>query len=156
MCGHALLPWEHYTKAVKYLVFDNFIEQIDRQADKSLLAIDLRNILRDFIRKQETDRQPLSTDNQEDDIDPRIVFLSSCLTDVSQLQATNPKDKMYGLQALYTTFGIPLPDVDYGKSLAKVYEGAAVAMISWSGTLRILGDACRTDGDAQIPSWVPD
>jgi hypothetical protein len=154
MCGHTSISWDDYSKAVKFLVFENFIEQVSMQAHKGLIAIDLRNVLRDYI--QEVPSSTPSSSEDEDDFDRRIVFLSSCLTDVNLLKATDAKDKIYGLQALYVGLGIPLPDVDYVKPIARVYEGAAVAMISWSGKLKILGDACQIDHDTSFPSWVPD
>lgn len=90
----------------------------------------------------------------DDEQDQRVVFLSSCLAEINQLQATEPRDRIYGLQALYTDLGIELPPVDYSKPLSRVYEGAAVAMIMWSRTLKILGHACHDHGS--LPSWVPD
>jgi hypothetical protein len=156
MCGHISIPWSDYSTAVKYLVFENFIEQVDSQAHKSLVAIDLRNVLRNYIREHRASVPSSILQEEEDEFDRRVVFLTSCLTDVNQLQATDAKDKIYGLQALYLGLGIQLPEVNYGKSIAQVYEGAAIAMISWSRKLKILGDACRTDRDASFPSWVPD
>jgi hypothetical protein len=85
-----------------------------------------------------------------------VVFLSSCLSDINQLQATEPRDKIYGLHALYTDLGIQLPVIDYEKPLSRVYEEAAIAMISWSSTLKVLGDACHNDRNTSFPSWVPD
>jgi hypothetical protein len=157
VCGSTSVRWDDYSKAAKYLVFDNFIEQVDQQAHKSLVGIDVRSVLRDYIREgSSSPKATFSPEDDEDDLDRRVVFLSSCLTDVNQFQATEPRDKIYGLHALYTSLGIPLLGVDYGKSIARVYEEAAVAMISWSGTLKVLGDACRIHRDGSFPSWVPD
>lgn len=36
-----------------------------------------------------------------------------------------------------------------------MYEEATVAMVCWSGTLKVLGDACRIHRDGSFPSWVP-
>ncbi|KAF2191189.1 hypothetical protein K469DRAFT_655867 [Zopfia rhizophila CBS 207.26] len=156
VCGSTSVRWDDYSKAAKFLVFDNFIEQVDQQAHKSLVGIDVRNVLRDYIREVSSSPKIASTpEDDEDELDRRVVFLSSCLTDVNQFQATEPRDKIYGLHALYTSLGIPLSEVDYGKSIARVYEEAAVAMVCWSGTLKVLGDACRIHRDGSFPSWVP-
>jgi hypothetical protein len=156
-CGSTTIPWDDYSNAAKYLVFENFIEQLDQQVHKSLVGIDVRNVLRDYIREASSSPKISSTpEDDEDELDRRVVFLSSCLIDVNQFQATEPRDKIYGLHALYTSLGIPLADVDYGKSIACVYEEAAVAMVCWSGTLKVLGDACRIHQDDSFPSWVPD
>lgn len=57
---------------------------------------------------------------------------------------------------MYTDLGILLPAVSYEKSISRVYEEAAVAMITWSGTLKVLGDVCHNHRNTSFPSWVPD
>lgn len=161
MCGRESLLWEEYTRAVKFLVFDNFIEQVGEQAHKSMVALDMRSVLRDYVQKASNEeanrnnRGENADDGDEDENDRKITFISSCLTDVNQLQARDAKDMIYGLHALHTSLGISLPPVDYRKTLAQVYEDAAVSMVAWSGTLDVLGDAARVHRDTSFPSWVP-
>lgn len=109
VCGSASIPWNDYSKTAKFLVFDNFIEQVDEQAHKSLVGIDVRNVLRDYVREVQSSPKIASTpEDDEDELDRRVVFLSSCLTDVNQFQAMEPRDKIYGMHTLYTSLGIPL------------------------------------------------
>jgi hypothetical protein len=155
VCGNSSIPWEIYSAAAHFLVFEQFIDQLDPQAHKSLIGIDIRNTIREYLREVPSSKSSLSQEDEDNEQDRRVVFLSSCLSDVNQLQATEPRDKIYGLYALYNDLGIPLPAVDYKKSVSCVYEEAAVAMITWSGTLKVLGDACRYHRDTSFPSWVP-
>jgi len=154
LCGKSSISWDTYSKAAHFLVFEEFIEELDPQAHKSYIGIDVRNTLRDYLQGRVPSEPEPSQEDLDDERDRRIVFLSSCLSDINQLQATEPRDKIYGLHALYTSLGIPLPAVNYSKPLVRVYEEAAVAMIIWSRTLKVLGDACHDR--TSFPSWVPD
>ncbi|KAF2260543.1 hypothetical protein CC78DRAFT_523119 [Lojkania enalia] len=156
VCGNSAIPWDIYSEAVHFLVFEQLIGQLDPQAHKSYIGIDIRNVVRDYLRGKPFPKPDPSPEDDEDERDQRVVFLSSCLSDIIQLQATEPRDKIYGLHALYTDLGIQMPAISYEKSIPRVYEEAAVAMITWSGTLKVLGDACHSHRDTLFPSWVPD
>ncbi|KAE9367549.1 HET-domain-containing protein [Stipitochalara longipes BDJ] len=156
VCGNSSIPWDAYSAAAHFLVFEEFIEQLHPDAHKSNIAIDVRNTIREYLRKPPSSNHNLSSEDEEDNRHREVVFLSSCLTDVNQLQATEPRDKIYGIHALYTDLGIPLPAVSYEKPLSRVYEEAAVAMVTWSSTLQVIGDACHNDRNTAFPSWVPD
>lgn len=135
-------------------MLENYIGELDTEALKGVVGIDIRNTLRDYVQSRVPSELNPGPEDLEDERERKVFFLSSCLNDVRSLQATNPKDKIYGVHALYTSVGIQMPAVDYSKSLSQVYEGAAVAMIIWSRTLKVLGYACH-DGSF-LPSWVPD
>ncbi|KAH8660459.1 heterokaryon incompatibility protein-domain-containing protein [Xylariales sp. PMI_506] len=154
ICGKNSISWDLYSEAARFLVFEEFIEQLDTKAHRSYIAIDVRNTLRGYLRGGPPSKPDPSSDDTDDDRDQKVVFLSSCLSDINQLEATEPRDKIYGLHALYTKLGVMLPAADYTKPIADVYEGAAIAMIEWSRTLKVLGDACH--GRVSFPSWVPD
>jgi hypothetical protein len=156
VCGRSAIQWDVYSSATHFLVFEEFLEQLNVQAHKSNIAIDVRNVLRDYIHEIPLSKPNPNPQDEEDERDQRVVFLTSCLTDLIQLQATEPRDKIYGVHALFTELGILLPEVRYEKSIARVYEEAAVAMIIWSGTLKVLSDACRSHMDTSFPSWVTD
>jgi hypothetical protein len=156
VCGNSTIPWDTYSTAARFLIFEEFIDQLDPTTHKSYVGIDMRNVIREYLLKPLSSELHLSPEDEEDEQDRRVVFLSSCLSDINQLQATEPRDKIYGLQALYTDLGIQLPGIDYEKSLLHVYEEAAIAMISWSSTLKVLGDACQNHRNTSFPSWVPD
>jgi hypothetical protein len=158
LCGNSTIPWDNYSTAAKYLVLEEYIDGLDEQAHRGVISIDMRNGIRDYLRKVESSKSKANPglEDDEDERDQTVVFLTSYLTDVNQLQAINPRDRIYGLHALYTDLGIPLLAVDYEKPISQVYEEAAVAMISWSGTLKVLGNACHSHRNSSFPSWVPD
>jgi hypothetical protein len=150
------LSWDEYRTAAEFLIFDQFLGNLSLQAAKSMVSIDMRNVLRRYLLRGLNYSSDDNEDDHHDAEDRQIVYLTSCLTDVNQLQATDPKDKVYGLYAVYTSLGIPIPAVEYRKPLANVYEDAALAMISWSASLKVLRDACSVRRDPTLPSWVPD
>ncbi|KAF2190895.1 hypothetical protein K469DRAFT_657610, partial [Zopfia rhizophila CBS 207.26] len=127
MCGQAILSWNIYTAAAKYLIYE-FIDELDIQASKTYV----------------------------DEGESKIALLTSCLTQVRHLQATNPKDKIYGLYAAFSALGIPLLAPDYAKPLAQVYEEATISMIVYSRSLQVLRYASSNDRNQRLPSWVSD
>ena len=154
VCGKCSISWDVYSKAARFLLYDKDVDDVDPRAYKSFIAIDMRNVLRDYLWGRVPLEIGASQEDLEDERDRRVVFLSSCLAQCNKLQATEPRDRIYGLHALYKNLGIELPTVDYAKPLARVYEEAAVSMIMWSRTLKVLGDASLDR--ASFPSWVPD
>ena len=130
------------------------MDELDPEAQKSYIGIDMRNTLREYLCGRVPSEPNPSPEDLDDERDRKVVFLSTCLAQCNHLQAKEPRDRIYGLYALYTSLGIPLPAVDYSKPLSRVYEEAAVAMIIWSRTLKIFGYAYHND--PSLPSWVPD
>lgn len=143
-----------YYKASYFLIFQQFISSLDTQAARSMVAIDIRNILRNYI----LGISGLSDDavDGEHDQERKSLALTSCLTNLNQLRATDAKDKVYGLYALYVHLGVPLSLVNYTKPIAHVYADMTVAMISWSKSLQVLSDTCSQVREPTLPSWVPD
>lgn len=133
--GNTTLTCDNYAAATKYLVSDEWIDGLDEQTHKSCASIDMRDGIRNYLRNTVSSRPEtdLSLEEQQNEQAQTVEFLTSYLAGINQLQATDQKDKIYGLQALYTYLGIPLPAVDYTKSLSQIYEEAAVAIIAWSG-----------------------
>ena len=101
--GNSTIPWDIYSAAAHFLVFEQFIDQLDPQAHKSYVGIELRNVIRDYLG--ELPPSNLSPEVEEDERDRRVVFLSSCLSDVNQLQATEPKDKIFGIHSKSDVLG---------------------------------------------------
>jgi hypothetical protein len=105
-----------------------WIDELDAQSWKNYISISLRDDL----------RRSLLGIPSEDDSERKLELLKTGLSRVRHLQATNPKDKIYGLYAVFAGLNIPLPAPDYGKPLEKIYEEACVAIVLHSGSLRIL------------------
>ena len=146
MCGMEAMPWQTYFNGAKFFIYEEYIDELDATAWKNYLGIEIRNDLRNSIFP--------SAPNTEED--KTIAILTSGLTQVRHLQASNPKDKIYGLYAIFTTLGIPLPSPVYTKSLEMIYEEACSAIILVSKSLKMLEYACSNSRSANLPSWVPD
>lgn len=70
-----------------------------------------------------------------------------------ELQATDPRDKVYGLLGLTQVDLIP----DYAKPIRDVYIEAALKYLQLSGLTRTLNQAGIDQGSKfRLPSWVPD
>ncbi|EMC96747.1 hypothetical protein BAUCODRAFT_122712 [Baudoinia panamericana UAMH 10762] len=155
VCGSSSIPWTLYSSAAKFLIFEQFIENIALSAATSMASIDMRNVLRDYLLKGSG--AGIADDWLPEDRHHRqVTFLTSAMAEGNFMQATDPKDKVYGLQAVFASLGVELPAVDYSKPVTAVYTSAAVAMISWSRTLKVLKDACSVHRQHGLPSWVPD
>ena len=76
---------------------------------------------------------------------------------IRNLESTIPHDKIFGLHAISTRFGLDLPKPDYSKAAAEVYEDNTRAITQQTTSLSILSlcvrEACATE---HLPSWVPD
>ena len=150
-CGKSTLPWDIYSAAAEFLLYNQLIEEIDMQGVRNYISIDIRNILRARI----LDSSPFASPD-EDQKDHEMSILTSCLSQVRTLQATKPEDKIFGLYSIYTALGVPIPAPDYTKSLAQVYQEATAAIVIYYRSLHVL---CYTDGNWHnpgLPSWVPD
>ena len=135
-----------YATVSKYLIYEESIDELDEQAWKNYLSIGIRNDTHNYIHGVPADGRD----------DQRTVLLTSALTQVRHLRATNPKDKIYGLFAVFSALEVPLPVPDYGKPLEKIYEEACVSIILHSKSLQILHYASSNTRAQNLPSWVTD
>ncbi|KAJ3571753.1 hypothetical protein NPX13_g5271 [Xylaria arbuscula] len=76
---------------------------------------------------------------------------------VRDLGSAIPQDKIFGLYAISTRFGLGLPQPDYSKSAAEVFEFTTRTIIQQTSSLRILTQCIRDAPVTEnLPSWVPD
>ncbi|QIW98329.1 hypothetical protein AMS68_003847 [Peltaster fructicola] len=140
LMGHSSVSWEHYSSAGKDLLYESDVPGSDVATANSIVSVDVRDLLREQLAGKEVCK----------------ATLTSCLTEMNQFKATDPRDKIYGLYAMYAKLGVPFAPVDYSKSVVEVYTNAASALMEWSGSLNMLQDACSIRRDSDLPSWVPD
>jgi hypothetical protein len=84
-------------------------------------------------------------------------FLVHVLTDTHSAQASDPKDKIYGILGLCYDASILVKTPDYGKSLAQILLEVASNMVVGTTTLDIVclkGPHHRRS--TEYPTWVPD
>lgn len=81
-----------------------------------------------------------------------LVILSKCRRE----NATDPRDKVFGLFAILSALGLILPAPDYSKTTATVYEELTVGYIQQCKQLGLLELVCTFGRLSEIPTWVPD
>lgn len=87
--------------------------------------------------------------------------LLQALHDNSGAEATDPRDKIFGILGLMDDSSPYLGMVDYRSTVEEVYTQAAVLLINQSRSLRLLSAASHSKSNSQspsqaLPSWVPD
>jgi hypothetical protein len=70
--------------------------------------------------------------------------------------ATDPKDKVYGLYAILTRAGIPVNEPDYNKDLRTIYEEFFFSPMQFMHIVVVLTFMPLTLNVTNWPSWVPD
>lgn len=70
--------------------------------------------------------------------------------------ATELRDKVYAMHGIFNIFGIPMPDPDYTKKVADVWEEATFSIIQRTGSLIIISAAGSSQNQYCLPSWVLD
>ena len=84
-------------------------------------------------------------------------WLSTIWQAMGNLDATNPRDKVYAFLAFVDSTDEHRISPSYGKSIASVYTDAAVQSIYSVGSLDVLELAIKTAKVPEdLPSWVPD
>ena len=97
MYGQATLSWDLYNATAKFLIYEQFIDELDFQASKTYVGIHVRNILCNYILRTESYHSAHGKDTGESkNIPPDSDFSSGPgLDQVWPLQATNRTDKIY-------------------------------------------------------------
>ncbi|KAF2993398.1 hypothetical protein E8E13_001216 [Curvularia kusanoi] len=94
-------------------------------------------------------------------VDRNDDYLLQYLNIFKLYEATNPRDKVYGLLGiLHARFGLDTSTfgVDYEKSIAEVYTDAAVRVLRRGQDLELLNHIWHDAGhgfNTEFPSWVP-
>jgi len=78
------------------------------------------------------------------------------LSSLRQCEASDPRDKVYGIIGLLNHFGQIFPAPDYNRGVGTVFTDAAKALITHSNSLDILCYSSWPSNWSDLPSWVPD
>ncbi|KAF2200646.1 hypothetical protein GQ43DRAFT_472515 [Delitschia confertaspora ATCC 74209] len=121
--------------------------KLDSTAHHWKMYLEHHHALQEFIRRHD-EGEPISNFNLKLQ---DILFIPAL-----NLEATNPKDKVYALFGICKRFGFDLPVPDYKKHIAVIYTEAARALIRCDQSLGFLsmveGSSSSSLG---LPSWVP-
>jgi hypothetical protein len=87
-----------------------------------------------------------------------ILELNNLIFEARRRQATDPRDRVYGLLAMFNTaLGRRMLTADYSKPLEHVYRDFARAFIARSQSLALLMQSSpMTNALKGLPTWVPD
>lgn len=88
----------------------------------------------------------------------RVLSEENLIFDTWHFQATDPRDKIYGIYGLLNLRSTPEWKVDYEKSVDQVFAEATKRIIIDAGELRILSAVIDRSSYKipTLPSWVPD
>lgn len=87
---------------------------------------------------------------------PKALVLEEWVDTILSRNATNPKDKAFGLHnVLQNLLKDPIPLPDYSKTTGQIYKELSIHLIKATGLLHLLLPAAINSFSGQ-PSWVPD
>jgi hypothetical protein len=91
-------------------------------------------------------------------VSPRVLSEENLIFDTWHFQATDPRDKIYGIYGLLNFESTPEWKADYEKSVDQVFAESTKRIISEAGELRILSAVIDRSSYKipSLPSWVPD
>lgn len=87
---------------------------------------------------------------------PNNLTLSTILIMATWKEATNAKDKVYGIYGVARYLGWELPEPDYEKSLQQIYTEAGRCAIQQDRSLELLSSLPGSLSHHGLPSWAPD
>ena len=80
-------------------------------------------------------------------------LVDDMLNGLRHTEASNPKDKVFGVHALLQRLGIQLPAPDYTKSVSQIFGEAALAIHRKRGCLKLRHYFDPLDNPHSLPSW---
>jgi hypothetical protein len=90
------------------------------------------------------------------DVNNRLSIVFRVLDTVRELEASDPRDNIFGILGLSETFRTILPSPDYCKTPTEIFTEVTEALLSSSKFLDVLNTASRGESALELPSWVSD
>jgi hypothetical protein len=135
LCGTHQLPWDTIAKAFTFLESRGLSQAIFGEVADCMTASS-----RFYVNSPERE-QP---------------YLSIVLPLTRNLQATDPRDKVFAMMGLVDTSQLHGFKPDYTLSVAQVYLNCTRAMIVQEQGLSVFSSAMGQFQGKDLPSWVPD
>jgi hypothetical protein len=91
--------------------------------------------------------------------DPNLYdqfFIISVLRWVGMLEASDPRDKIFGMLGLLGSLKSVLPSPDYSRSPAEVFTDVTKSLLAYTKSLDILDVVSAQSLTSDFPSWVKD
>ena len=127
----------------------SLVLDVASSVDKGVGGEETRELIRSFFGVQ---------DVQKDG----AVILGILALRNQHREATDPRDKIYGLLGLAKKFRgeytWEYPAVDYSKSVEQIFQEFGEFLLHYSKSLGLLSlaEPSREDGLRKLPSWIPD
>ncbi|KFA79077.1 hypothetical protein S40288_07030 [Stachybotrys chartarum IBT 40288] len=140
LCGQHATSWDDFYKAVSYAIDLDYFSNTAPEMYSSLRRIETAR--RDTMQRRT--QRPLDL-----------------LGSFRIFQATDPRDKVFGLYSLFSESDLARLTLrpNYDMDIVDVYAQAVIDCIASEGNLDVLGFAGMGDDEAascDLPSWVPD
>lgn len=153
-CGGVTLPWTDLLVAVDVLNRTGY----QYGGWQTVLALHKYLALALMLHQYPQARDIINKNNLRDDIaDIDNDFdIFRTFHYAREKKASDPKDKIYALQAVLDEFGVNLPAPDYRKSVREIYSEATLKLIEHDQSLVVLHFVSSHNRGVGFPSWVPD
>ncbi|KAK3684249.1 heterokaryon incompatibility protein-domain-containing protein [Podospora appendiculata] len=145
VCGGDSIPWPVLDKFVEYYTMMRFESKHEHDGKK-------RTITKESFKATRRSFLVGSARNTSWNHTPAEDILWSA----TQHDATDPRDKIYGVYALLQHFGYDYPPPDYSKDVAQIYAETVVTTMQQQRSLQILELLYSSKPAFGLPSWVPD
>lgn len=140
LCGSKAMPW---------LAFASMLNTIQESACNTLYFLHPSP-----VSNPVTFYDDISCYHNFGSIFIRSGGISGILTRARRQEATEPKDKVYGLYGIIEH--AKLPKVDYDYTVQRIYTDTTVAALRYDPTVDVLHQTCLQPIISHLPSWVPD
>jgi hypothetical protein len=135
VCGNSIIPWLYLNVLVSY--------------KHPLSALTRATSRCSQLRRELADNERLSQGIS-------FMELSHTLEDLHS-RATDARDHVYGLYAIFLRLNLNPPEPDYNKTVPRTFEDMTVAVIKVTGDLEVLQNTAHNGGNtSELPSWVVD
>ena len=150
---HIRRSWLESVVAILCLDFNGLANALESKADAADLPENFTKVaLTGLVRLQHLQLLRHAVVESENCMD-----LRSILTRIRMAEATDPKDRVYGILGLIDPCVTALITVDYTLSLEDIYTQFVIAVIQSTGKLDvILSHGNVNVSQRMLPSWVPD
>jgi hypothetical protein len=153
--GPVSCSWEAFSEAIRddynQLVFTFEIE--DPKDERFRLLCALRESTRSLRPKSKKSKTSKTKQTQPETIDQVLDFVVSVLRFT---EATDQKDKAFGIYGLLRLLEIELPAPDYTKSTRQIYMETMLAIHKANKTLNFRHFWHPESTSLNLPSWLPD
>ncbi|KAK3321425.1 heterokaryon incompatibility protein-domain-containing protein [Cercophora scortea] len=166
VCGNDSIPWQILEKFVESSIMMR-LEQLEKEKENRRNEQQLEE---EEQEKKKAEQQNRSVTRRSIKTMRRSFLVGSAqntswnhtpaedvLWAATQHDATDPKDKIYGVYSLLQHFGYAYPAPDYSKDVAQIYTETVLTTMQQQRSLQILELLYSSNPTfVGLPSWVPD